>query len=303
VGPPGTFLFITISLFAGFFSCGASAFLYLQHRTRILYLVLLFLFSLILINSGFWIDALAEISTSVSSETALVLMEIVSLPGLLLNVIIVPYLVAALISRPIRGRMKTVLSLWDVILLAAGLAYPFAADPELFATIITIQLVLTIFVSLTVLYIKLKTVPRLDLRRSLQAFFLISALFLVLLIPDILVFRFAIEELAFLNNASLPLYFIALNIGSFIFARRFLSADPLMEGGKVTSSCRANYQLTNRETEIIENLLKGKTNQELADQLFISRKTVENHLHKVYQKMSVKNRVQLVQTLRDWGRE
>jgi DNA-binding NarL/FixJ family response regulator len=58
------------------------------------------------------------------------------------------------------------------------------------------------------------------------------------------------------------------------------------------------YRITNREREIIEELLKGKTNQEIADSLFISLQTVKDHTSRIYLKTHLKNRTQLISNLR-----
>ena len=49
---------------------------------------------------------------------------------------------------------------------------------------------------------------------------------------------------------------------------------------------------------IIRLLLEGKGNKEITEALFISDDTVKNHIHHVYQKIGIKNRVQLVQCYR-----
>ncbi len=49
-----------------------------------------------------------------------------------------------------------------------------------------------------------------------------------------------------------------------------------------------------REQEIVAYLVMGHSNKDIEDKLFISRRTVENHLYKVYRKLRVKNRVQLM---------
>lgn len=53
------------------------------------------------------------------------------------------------------------------------------------------------------------------------------------------------------------------------------------------------YGISRRETEIIELICKGMSNQEISDSLFISLQTVKDHVHRIFTKTSVKNRVQL----------
>ncbi|MEN8119166.1 MAG: helix-turn-helix transcriptional regulator [Bacteroidota bacterium] len=55
------------------------------------------------------------------------------------------------------------------------------------------------------------------------------------------------------------------------------------------------YKITKREREIITEICKGKTNKQIADELFISLQTVKDHTHNIFIKTRVKNRVQLVQ--------
>lgn len=52
--------------------------------------------------------------------------------------------------------------------------------------------------------------------------------------------------------------------------------------------------LTNREREVFELLVQDKTTREIAQQLFISEKTVRNHISNVMQKLNVKGRSQAV---------
>jgi len=52
--------------------------------------------------------------------------------------------------------------------------------------------------------------------------------------------------------------------------------------------------LTPREREVFELLVKDKTTKEIARELFISEKTVRNHISNVIQKLGVKGRSQAV---------
>lgn len=52
--------------------------------------------------------------------------------------------------------------------------------------------------------------------------------------------------------------------------------------------------LTKREREVFELLIKNKTTSEIGNILFISEKTVRNHISNVMQKLDVKGRAQAI---------
>lgn len=52
--------------------------------------------------------------------------------------------------------------------------------------------------------------------------------------------------------------------------------------------------LSNRESEVAELVTKGLSNKEVANQLFVTEKTVKFHLTNIYKKMNVKSRAQLI---------
>ncbi|MGO2509945.1 MAG: LuxR C-terminal-related transcriptional regulator [Vibrio hibernica] len=55
---------------------------------------------------------------------------------------------------------------------------------------------------------------------------------------------------------------------------------------------KAVTNLTTREEQILKLLLMGASNGQIAEKLFVSENTVKTHLHNVFKKIKVKNRLQ-----------
>jgi DNA-binding NarL/FixJ family response regulator len=61
-------------------------------------------------------------------------------------------------------------------------------------------------------------------------------------------------------------------------------------------------ELSERELEIIELVATGLTNQEIAEALTISKRTVDNHVSNIFTKTGAKNRVALLNWAMDNGK-
>jgi DNA-binding NarL/FixJ family response regulator len=55
---------------------------------------------------------------------------------------------------------------------------------------------------------------------------------------------------------------------------------------------RKNSSLTAREEEVLLLIASGATNEEIAEQLYISTHTVKSHVYRIFQKIDVPNRLQ-----------
>lgn len=55
--------------------------------------------------------------------------------------------------------------------------------------------------------------------------------------------------------------------------------------------------LTERENEVLQLILSGKSNKEIAEALFISENTVKVHARSIYAKYDVGGRAELISTL------
>jgi DNA-binding NarL/FixJ family response regulator len=60
------------------------------------------------------------------------------------------------------------------------------------------------------------------------------------------------------------------------------------------ASERSFPELTRREYEVLELLAQGQSNNAIADHLFLSEKTVRNHLSLIFDKLSVRSRAEAI---------
>lgn len=68
----------------------------------------------------------------------------------------------------------------------------------------------------------------------------------------------------------------------------------MMQKMRSNSTAALHDQLTDREMEVLLLVAQGKTNQEIADELFIALKTVKTHVSNILAKLEVQDRTQAV---------
>jgi DNA-binding CsgD family transcriptional regulator len=72
--------------------------------------------------------------------------------------------------------------------------------------------------------------------------------------------------------------------------------------GMLSSDSQENNALSERELQVIELVASGMTNEEIATQLAISKRTVDNHISNILKKTDTDNRVALVRWALQWGK-
>ena len=71
-------------------------------------------------------------------------------------------------------------------------------------------------------------------------------------------------------------------------------ASPLdAASGDTRGRIRERSPLSNREREIVGLVAQGYKNKEMAEKMFISEQTVKNHLHNIFDKLGVSDRLEL----------
>jgi len=56
-----------------------------------------------------------------------------------------------------------------------------------------------------------------------------------------------------------------------------------------------NFGLSSRELEVLQLMAAGKSNQEIADQLYLSLNTIKTHSSRLFEKLNVKRRTQAIE--------
>ena len=99
-----------------------------------------------------------------------------------------------------------------------------------------------------------------------------------------------------IGKAELEFAINTVNSGKTYFSPQLLDEiaefDPADASGKFLEDL--NERLTERELDVLQYIVKGLTSQEIADKLFISKRTVEGHRANLISKTATRNVVDLV---------
>lgn len=81
--------------------------------------------------------------------------------------------------------------------------------------------------------------------------------------------------------------------GQSVFGGEVMSKIPALQTSKRAFSYE-EYDINEKEQEIIEQVAMGKSNREIARTLFLSEGTVRNYISSIFEKLSLRDRTQLV---------
>jgi len=98
-----------------------------------------------------------------------------------------------------------------------------------------------------------------------------------------------------LSTISASLYVLPWSLAvGFAFYRRLIAPPP----AGVSADLAVLYALTGREREIVDLVLSGKPNKEIAAACSIALRTVETHLYNTFRKCGVRSRAELIALLK-----
>lgn len=291
------FLLNSVSLFIGVASISISIFINRNYKNRSLKLFIGLDISLFLIQSAIalntYMDRIAEsggLINILSMFFDAVGTSFSSLFGLLL--------INSFLGKEIAKTKKI------IILLLTG--FQFAAIIICYWTnliyleyVVKISVIVVVLSEIFMIIVNYKLIGNKDLRKAFRVFIVITLCFFPLLVFEairnyILLFK----GMMLLKLLSLPAFFCAINLFFLVFANQYFNTPAFYENNKLTEFFIKKYSITSKETEVIEFLLSGLTYKQIAEKLYISNKTVDNHIQNIYKKLEVTNKIQLFNLIR-----
>lgn len=293
-------LYYLVSLVAGCVSIGLCLLIYRQYRKTLLRDYALFLCALALILAALLLTLYGELAgLSVGKHGVAVASNILDKLGAVVFLASAPFFFHRLLALPIAlAQRAAYIALAGAAGLLAVLASTLPPGRLPFALPLTMMYGMILY-CLVLVGLNLHRVGDPTLRKVLRLFFFISLGFFPLMLTEILRERLPapLSLYDLFELFALPSYFLVINVLSIVLCFRTLSQPPFLAGGQLTAHFVTRFGITAREGEIVQLLTAGRSYNEMADALFISYKTVDNHVQNIYQKTGVKNRLQLANLL------
>lgn len=130
-----------------------------------------------------------------------------------------------------------------------------------------------------------------------------AALWLILIMAIQNILFFFSGDNDYLNLAFI-LFFYGFGVMLPVYFRYRADLSKLLihgEGNLTFDRFCSTFEISKREKEVIHEICKGLTNQQIADKLFISLQTVKDHTHRIYGKTFCTSRAQLIRMVNDGG--
>lgn len=77
----------------------------------------------------------------------------------------------------------------------------------------------------------------------------------------------------------------------------YLTSVQEREKGVVLEKIRISHELTERENEIVNLLMNGRTYKMVAEELYLSENTVKTHIKNIYSKLNIKSKSELIKMI------
>lgn len=190
---------------------------------------------------------------------------------------------------------RSALAVLAIYVLLSGLAWFLSLRPLLQATMITLEVLVLggAAIAAGMVIFGARRAPKGRRKQSLVVFGAFHLVLLLIVVATMTAGWLRPGPQALSQTLVNSTFLLLFNLFPAFWIRRFRH-DPREAG----SGRFKSLAVTPREKQIIELIQTGKTNQEIADELFISIATVKDHNNNLFRKCGVRNRVELANLFR-----
>lgn len=291
-------LFYIFSLFAGVASITLAVFIDPNHSKKVLRYFIGLDGSLFLIQAMITLN-LYMVRTNHMGTFLSVISEGMDVLGTSFSSLFGLLFVHALLGKHL-PRMKQILIVAVPALQLIGITVYYAnTDLVLLKHLGQASLIAVVSYEIFTVLVNNSKIPNRELKQAGRIFAVITLSFLPILAfesvrPEIN----ALKDLQLLKMFALPSYFFIVNISILRWSYVYFNTPAYLAGNKLTEYFIQKYSVTDKETEVIELVLTGLTYKQIAERLFISPKTVDNHVQNIYKKLEVTSKMQLSNLIR-----
>jgi DNA-binding CsgD family transcriptional regulator len=193
----------------------------------------------------------------------------------------------------------------NIILFVTAALFLFLAGGFLFGFSKIAKNAVIVFLSISIIYsmfLTIRTKPSLLIKHK-EKMEKITALLFLLFFSSLFILNFLNYLFAFgirpLFDGPIILSFTCIilcveKLSDDIKRLTLLTSDKKYSDDKISS-----FNISPRENEVLNLLVKGRSYKEIAEKLFISLPTVKTHVSNIYQKMNIKNKIELINLITD----
>lgn len=286
-------IFYAISFLTGVASISTSIFVNVIHKKKLLKLFIGLDISLLAIQGSITLNMyLSQISNK--SLSILIISRCLDILGTSFSSFCGLLFIHLILGKKITYIKKFVITLAAAIQFVLTAIYFINTSFIILKYIVTASLIGIILYEVILTAANFRQIADKDLKKYIIFFMTITIIFFPLLTAEYLrPYISFFKNFSFFKLLAMPTYFFMINIGTLTFTYKYFNSPAYLDNNKLTKYFIQKYHITNKETEVIELILLGLTYKEISEKLFVSKKTVDNHIQSIYKKLGVKSKIQL----------
>ena len=172
-------------------------------------------------------------------------------------------------------------------------------------SISSITFIIIIIYILFVGILNYKKIKNIEIKNIAKSLLIINLLFFPGLMFDL--YRKLINishEIIFKNRHAIflihPIFYSVLSIiCTYFIIRYYFNLYKVNIKDMPLDNLIKKYDISIREKEVVSLVIQGKSNKDIADNLFISVNTVKTHIRNIYEKIGIKSRYELINSIKD----